>query len=105
MRQILGLPSTPAFLSKEAPGRNVAAFRCARHVLSLPHTSGLSGIHGGFRRLFMCCQPVVLELKWNRHVFKKIVAPAVVEHSLSVHQIYHDSRAVSSILSDTLDFR
>lgn len=49
-------------------------------------------------------RPVVLDLKWDCHVFKEVIAPAVVEHPLSVHQIYHNSRAVSSILSDTLDF-
>lgn len=39
MRQILGLSSTPAFSRKETAGRSVAAFRCARHVSNLPHTS------------------------------------------------------------------
>lgn len=39
MRQILGLSSTPAFSRKETAGRGVAAFKCARHVLNLPHTS------------------------------------------------------------------
>lgn len=49
-------------------------------------------------------RPFVLDLKRNCHVFKEVIAPAVVEHPLSVHQIYHNSRAISSILSDTLDF-
>lgn len=39
MRQILGLQSTRPFLHKETAGRGVTVFRCARHVLNLPHTS------------------------------------------------------------------
>lgn len=39
MRQILEPSSTPPFSPKETAGRDVATFRCARHVLNLPHTS------------------------------------------------------------------
>ena len=39
MRQIPEPSSTPPFSRKEAAGRSVAAFWCARHVLNLPHTS------------------------------------------------------------------
>ena len=34
-------PSTPPFLRRETAGRGVAASRCARQVLNLPHTSDL----------------------------------------------------------------
>lgn len=47
----------------------------------------------------------VLDLKRNCHVFKEVIAPAVVEHPLSVHQVHHDSRTDSSALSNALDCR
>ena len=40
MRQISESSSTPPISGKETAGRGVAAFRCARHILNLPHTSG-----------------------------------------------------------------
>ncbi len=40
MRQIPEPTSTPPFLRRETAGRGVAASRCARQVLNLPHTSG-----------------------------------------------------------------
>lgn len=40
MRQNPEPTSTPPFLRRETAGRGVAASRCARQVLNLPHTSG-----------------------------------------------------------------
>ena len=40
MRQIPEPTSTRPFLRRETAGRGVAASRCARQVLNLPHTSG-----------------------------------------------------------------
>ena len=40
MRQIPEPTSTPPFSRRETAGRGVAAYRCARHILNLPHTSG-----------------------------------------------------------------
>lgn len=40
MRQIPEPTSTPPFSRRETAGKGVAASRCARQVLNLPHTSG-----------------------------------------------------------------
>lgn len=40
MRQIPEPTSTPPFSHRETAGKGVAASRCARQVLNLPHTSG-----------------------------------------------------------------
>ena len=56
----------------------------------------------GLSRLLCATSWLFLDLKRYRHVLKEIVAPAIVEHPLSVHQVHHDSWAGASFVGDTL---